>query len=161
MPDEWEAFRKIIVEEMELFNLVNLGGKRKWCPTGVFSSIGDGKFWIYYHPAHVKMSSITLGQMLDYGIISDITEIESATCICGTHDELQSFFYDNSWCFIYANEVRCQSHHRTIEKFLNYVEPHENMPFKTPSLPDLSTLLFQEDDWTKRLSNSIPLCLKR
>ena len=27
-------------------------------------------------------------------------------------------------------------------------------------MPTLSSLLFQEDDWTKRLSNSIPYCLK-
>ena len=122
--------------------------------------IGDGKFWIYYHPAHVKMSSVTLAQVLDCGIVSDVTEIESATCTCGTHDELQSYFYDNcrllqlfrlqlAQCF---DETKYQSLCSTIEKLeniLNYKWPHENTPFETPGVPTLSSFLFKEDDWTK------------
>ena len=50
--------------------------------------------WLYYYPGYVKMS-VTLTQILDCGIISDATEIESVTCTYSTHDELQSYFYDN------------------------------------------------------------------
>ena len=46
--------------------VVSLGGKKKWCLKSVFHPIGDCKFWIYYHPAHDKMLSITLGQVLNY-----------------------------------------------------------------------------------------------
>ena len=116
MPDEWKAFRSIIVEEMESFTLAGLGGKKKWYPTGVFRPIA---------------------QVLDCGIVSDVTEIESVTCTCGTHDELQSYFYDNCrllqlFCLQLAqciHETKYRSLCSTIEKLeniLNHKWPHEN-----------------------------------
>ena len=80
--DVWEVFRGIIAKEMELFNQE---AKRNG-PTGVFCTIAND-IWLYY----IKMSSVTLTQVLDCGIISDVTERESATCACSTHDEHQSY----------------------------------------------------------------------
>ena len=170
MPDEWAVFRGIIADEMKMFNLVGLGGKKKWSPTGVFRLIAND-VWLYYYPGYVKMSSVTLTQVLDCGIISDATEMESATCTCSTHDELQSYFYDNPRLLqIFrlqlqsaTNDVRFRSLCKiieTLEGILNHSEPHQSTPFETPSVPGLSSLMFQEDDWTKRLCNSIPYCLK-
>ena len=96
--------------------------------------------------------------MLTADSTTKMKSISCKRCICSFHDELQSYFYDNTKLLQLFHSQLAQ--YTDDDTFLSLCQKIENLDarkatlehtFETPSVPDLSSLMFQEDDWTKRL----------